>query len=266
MESKINYTLVGAFVLILTIALIIFITWLSTGLSTKRYKTFQVIMHESVAGLGVNSSVKYNGVNVGTVKKISLNNQNPEQVCLILQIEEHTPITEGTTATLNSQGLTGITYLALQGSDSNLNPIPLLPGKKYPIIKSAPSLFLRLDTTLRDLNNNMNQITHDINGVLGGENPILFRKILNNLTMTSHHLAGQSKRLNAILANTARSTRAFPSLMNTLTQQTLPSTNQVLTNLSIMTNNLLEFSDNLRQNPSILIRGQKPPPLGPGEQ
>ncbi len=53
--------------------------------------------------------------------------------------------------------------------------------------------------------------------------------------------------------------------MNTLTQQTLPSTNQVLTNLSLITNNLLEVSDHLRQNPSLLIRGQKPQPLGPGE-
>lgn len=265
MESKINYALVGAFVLILTAALIVFITWLSTGLSTKHYKNFLVIMHESVAGLGTNSSVKYNGVNVGTIEKIFLNKQNPEQVRLVLEIEEHTPITEGTTATLKSQGLTGITYLALQGSDSNLNPIPRLPGEKYPIIKTTPSFFLRLDSTLHDLNMNMNQITHDINSVLGGENPVLFRKILNNLSVTSLHLAAQSKHLDTILTNTARSTRALPSLMNTLTQQTLPSTNQILNNLNIMTDNLLELSDNLRQNPSILIRGQKPLPLGPGE-
>jgi phospholipid/cholesterol/gamma-HCH transport system substrate-binding protein len=265
MESKVNYTLVGAFVLILTATLIVFIVWLSTGLSTKRYKNYLVIMQESVAGLGVKSSVKYNGVNVGIVKKIFLNKQNPEQVRLVIQVEVHTPITVGTTAMLNSQGFTGITYLALQGSDINLNPIPVLPGEKYPIIKSKPSWFFRLDTALHDLNRNMNQITQDINNVLGGENPILLRKILNNLSTTSQHLAAQSKRLDTILINTARSTRAFPSLMNTLTQQTLPSTNQVLNNLSLMTNNLLEVSDNLRQNPSILIRGQKPLPLGPGE-
>lgn len=265
MEPKVNYTLVGAFVLILTIALIIFVTWLSSGLSTQRYKHFLVILHESVAGLGVNSSVKYNGVNVGTIKKIFLNTHDPEEVRLILQIEEHTPITEGTTATLNSQGLTGITYLALQGSDSNLNPIPLLPGEHYPIIKSTPSLFLRLTSSLSDLSNNMSQITKDINEVLGGENPLLFRKILNNLSITSHHLAAQSERLDTILINTARSTQAFPPLLNTLTQQTLPSTNQVLNNLRLMTDNLLELSDDLRQNPSILLRGQKPPPLGPGE-
>lgn len=265
MKSKVNYTLVGAFVVILVAALIIFIVWLSTGLSSKHYKNYLVIMHESIAGLSVKSSVKYNGVNVGIVKKISLNKHNPDQVRLVLQIEEHTPITEGTTAMLNSQGFTGITYLALQGSDTNLNPIPVLPGEKYPIIKSRPSWLFRLGTALQDLNRNMNQITHDINNVLGGENPELFRKILSNLSVTSQHLAAQSKRLDSILINTARSSRAFPSLMNTLTQQTLPSTNQVLNNLSLMTDNLLEVTDNLRQNPSILIRGQKPLPLGPGE-
>ncbi len=41
MESKVNYTLVGAFVLILTVTLVIFIVWLSTGISTKHYKQFQ---------------------------------------------------------------------------------------------------------------------------------------------------------------------------------------------------------------------------------
>lgn len=266
MESKPNYASVGAFVLILTAALIIFIAWLSVGFSMKHTKKYLVIMHESVAGLGINSAVKYNGVNVGIIKKISLNPNNPEQVRLLLQIEAHTPITEGTTATLNSQGFTGITYLALQGSDNNLKPIPILPTERYPIIKSTPSLFFRLDYTLRCLSRNMNQITANINAVLGGDNPLLFKKILNNLTITSNHLAAQSEQLDTILINTARSSRTFPSLMNTLTQQTLPATNEVLNNLTLMSDNLLEFTDNLKQNPSVLLRGQKPPPPGPGEQ
>jgi phospholipid/cholesterol/gamma-HCH transport system substrate-binding protein len=112
----------------------------------------------------------------------------------------------------------------------------------------------------------MNQITQDINGVLGGDNPLLFRQILSNLSITSQHLAAQSKQLDTILINTARTTRALPSLMDSLIQQTLPSTNQVLNNLTLMSDNLLELSDNLRQNPSILIRGQKLPPPGPGEK
>lgn len=265
MESKINYTLVGVFVLILTIALIIFIAWLSADFTIKNYKTYLVIMNESVAGITTNSAVKYNGVDVGSVKKILLNPHNPRQVRLFLNVEENTPITDGTTATLNSQGLTGITYIALQGSDTNQNPITTPPGEKYPVIKSTPSLFLRLDSALHDLTINMNQITQDFNGILGGKNPELFRTILHNLTTTTNHLAAQSQQLDTILINTAKSTQSFPSLLETLAQRTLPSTNEVLNNLALMSNNLLELSDNLKQNPAILLRGQAALPPGPGE-
>lgn len=266
MESKINYTLVGAFVLILTLAIIIFVTWLSAGFTTKHYHTYLVVMNESVAGITTNSTVKYNGVDVGSVKQISLNKENPRQVRLLIQVEKHTPITAGTTATLNSQGLTGITYIALQGSDTNQAALNIEPGEQYPIIKSTPSLFIRLDTALRDLTLNMNQITQDINGVLGGENRERFSKILSNLNDTTNHLAAQSQQLDSILINTAKSTQLFPSLINTLAQRTLPSTNEVLNNLTLMSDNLLELSDNLKQNPAVLLRGQTPSPPGPGEK
>jgi phospholipid/cholesterol/gamma-HCH transport system substrate-binding protein len=267
MESKISYTLVGAFVLILTVALIIFITWLSTGgFSTKQYKTYLVIMDESVAGITTNSSVKYNGVDVGSVTKIALSSKNPKQVRLYLQIETHTPITAGTRAMLNSQGLTGITYVELQGGNTDISPLTVLPGEQYPIIKTSPSLFVRLDTALSQLTININQITQDMNGVLGGENPELFREILNNLNTTTNHLAAQSQQLDTILINTAKSTRLFPSLVTTLTQRTLPSTNELLDNLILMSDNLLELSDNLKQNPAVLLRGQTPLPPGPGEK
>jgi len=266
MESKINYTLVGAFVLILTIALIMIIAWLSVGLTNQHYKTYLVIMNESVAGITTDSAVKYNGVDVGSVKKISLNTKNPKQVRLFLQIEEHTPITTGTTATLNTQGLTGLTYLALQGSASDQAPITILPGEQYPIINSMPSLFVRLDTALDDLSTNVHQITQDINGVLGGKNTELFKEILNNINITSSHLAAQSQQIASILSNTAKSTQLLPALLNTLSQRTLPATNQVLDNLTIMSNNLLELSDNLKQNPAVLLRGQAPLRPGPGEK
>lgn len=266
MESKINYTLVGAFVIILTVALIIFITWLSAGFTIKNYKTYLVIMDESVAGITTNSTVKYNGVDVGSVKNIILCRDNPKQVRLLLQIEEHTPITAGTTATLNSQGLTGITYVSLQGSNTDQRPLVRLPGEKYPIIKTNPSLFVRLDSTLKQLTNNMNQITQDFNNLLGGENSQLFKAILNNLNITTNHLAAQSQQLDSILMNTAKSTQSFPALIASLTQHTLPSTNAILQNLTLMSDNLLELSDNLKQNPAILLRGQAALPPGPGEK
>jgi phospholipid/cholesterol/gamma-HCH transport system substrate-binding protein len=265
MEAKINYALVGGFVIILTAALIIFITWLSADFTLKRYKTYLVIMNESVNGITTNSSVKYNGIEVGKVHKITFSQNNPREIRLLLKVEKNTPITAGTTATLNSQGFTGITFIALNGSDANKQPLQILPGEQYPIIPSVPSIFSRLDTTLRNLTMNMNLITQDINKVLGGENPKLFKSILDHLNVTTQHLAAQSSQLDSIILNTAKTMRSFPSLMDVLTQSTLPRTNKVLNNLTLMSDNLLEFSDHLRENPAILLRGQAATTPGPGE-
>lgn len=57
MEDKVNYTLVGAFVLVLGAALIAGVLWLAAGIGgQKRYDTFQAIINESVAGLNRTSA------------------------------------------------------------------------------------------------------------------------------------------------------------------------------------------------------------------
>lgn len=265
-ETEVNYTLVGTFVIALIAAIVVLITWLSSGFSTRHYHLYWVIMNESVAGITTNSTVKYNGVEVGSVLAISLSKEHPDQVRLLLKVEENTPINAGTTATLTSQGLTGITYIALQYDPKNQGPLVKQPGELYPIIHSKPSLLARLDGTLQNLTTDMNQITQNIQNVLGGENPKLFHSILRNLDGTTQHLAVQSKQLDRLLSQTLQSTRFFPSLMETLTQQTLPASNQLLTNLGTLSNHLLEFSEELTRNPALLLRGQTALPPGPGEK
>src|SRR3990167_1857409 len=113
METNVSYTIVGAFVITLLTAMVLAIIWLSSGFSFDQYTTYLVYMQESVSGVSVDSQVEFNGVNVGTVKSISLNHKNPQLVELLLNIKKDTPVTRGTVATLNSRGFTGIAYLAL---------------------------------------------------------------------------------------------------------------------------------------------------------
>ena len=54
-------------------------------------------------------------------------------------------------------------------------------------------------------------------------------------------------------------------MMKMLEMQTLPVTYQVLSNLSNAARTLSEVSDEIKQNPSILIRGVDRQALGPGE-
>jgi phospholipid/cholesterol/gamma-HCH transport system ATP-binding protein len=85
-------TLVGAFVLLLGAALVAGVLWLAAGVDGgKPTAPYQSIFTESVAGLNLDAPVKYLGVDVGKVKRIAIDPDNPRQVLLGLQIEQGSP-------------------------------------------------------------------------------------------------------------------------------------------------------------------------------
>lgn len=258
MESNVNYTVVGAFTIALIAAIVIIILWLSAGLTETHYTTYRVYMNEAVTGLSIGGPVKYNGVDVGNVQDIDLNHNNPQQVELLLNIKVGTPITVDTTATLVTQGITGIAYIALISKGSSTTLLRARPGEKYPTIKTRPSLLLRLDTALSELTSNVNQMTTKIIEVLNPQNQQSIKQALINLDQLTNSLTQNSQQLNTVLHNTGKATQAF-------TNQTIPAFNQTITNFNGISNNLLDISAEIKQNPSILIRGKTPQPLGPGE-
>ena len=150
MGSNANYVLVGLFVLLFTAGLLGFAYWLARHGGQEEYDYYQVFMKESVAGLSTDASVKYRGVEVGTVSEMGLDPDNPEQVRLVLKIKRGTPVKADTTATLKFYGITGLAYIELQGSRPDAPRLQAEPGK-MPVIPSAPSTFTRLDVALSEL-------------------------------------------------------------------------------------------------------------------
>ncbi len=220
MDAKVNYTVVGIFILVLSITLIYIIFWLTAGVSSKSYETYVAYMRESVSGLSVQSPVKYNGVQVGYVSSITLNPNDPTQVRLLLNIESDIPIRVDTTATLESQGLTGIAYIGLRGGSPHARILHATDSQEYPVIHTRPSLLLRLDSALRNLTGNLDSITSGIKSILDKDNTRNFKKILANLESATTVIANNSKRLNNIvfnlddiLKNTKKASQEFPTLV-----------------------------------------------------
>jgi phospholipid/cholesterol/gamma-HCH transport system substrate-binding protein len=89
METNVNYTIVGIFVISIISVIILAIIWLSSGLSTQTYTIYKVLMQESVSGLSPDSVVEYNGVNVGSVTTIQINKKNPQIVEVLLKIDSY---------------------------------------------------------------------------------------------------------------------------------------------------------------------------------
>lgn len=237
METNINYTIVGAFVIFLIAAIIMGIIWLSSGFSFEKYTNYMLYMQESVSGLSIDSPVEFNGVDVGTVKSIEIGHHNLQQVKVLLSLKSNTPVTQGTVATLNTRGVTGFTYIALKDKGDDLRPLVIRPPQLYGVIKTAPSLFNRLDTALSQLSKNLSQVTQSIQSVLDKDNQQSIKQTLSHLQ----------------------------EVTNILEAQTLPMTYQMLNNLDDMTQSISAVTTEIKRNPAILIRGADHEPLGPGE-
>ncbi|EKD73077.1 MAG: ABC transport system periplasmic substrate binding protein [uncultured bacterium] len=272
MDTQVNYAVVGAFVIVLFAAVVLSIIWLSSGFSMEKYTIYEVFMQEAVTGLSTEATVEYNGVAVGTVESITLDKANPHIVDLLLSIKANTPVTEGTFASLNTRGLTGITFLALKDKGTDIKPLKAKSGQSYPVIKTAPSIFLQLDTALGKLNDSVQRVSESLQSLLDKDNLHSIKQILENLNRVSGTLSNNSQKLTAIMNNTARASQNLPffieasaNTMQILQRQTLPETNRVISNLVVITDNLSELSRELERNPAVLIRGQEPQTQGPGE-
>lgn len=286
MEAKTHYTHVGIAVLVLAISLLSASLWLSVGFDRKKYNNYLVYLNEPAGSLTEDSMVKYNGVRVGLVNSIELNNQDPQQVILVLKIEEGIPITEGTQATLISQGITGTTYLGLSATSPSLKPLMKTANAPYPIIPSKPSFFHQLEK-------NIDKLTQQVNRIFDKENTDNIRLTLDHLEKLSavfsknntnideslqelpkliKGLKVSAQKINVMADDVSVSGKQFTTTMKAgknsidqISQQTLPPATLLLRRLNDIAANLEKISASMRQNPSVVLRGSAPPKLGPGE-
>ena len=200
-----NLSVVGAFVIVLTVAMIAGGLWLSSGMyKRKAYDAYETYMTESVSGLTLNSTVRYRGVEVGFVRQIMLAPGNVEQVRVALDIERGTPVKTDTVAILQTQGLTGISYVELRGGRKDSPVLRAAPGQSVPVIASAPSLIERLETGAPVLMASLSRTVDNLNLLLDEGNRKALRSTLADLAVLTQTLAKRSSTIDAALASAAR--------------------------------------------------------------
>ena len=300
METKVNYTIVGIFVLVFSMALIAGVVWLGAGAEyRKSYNDYLVYMNESVAGLNLNAPVRYRGVSVGRVKEISIAPDKQESVRLLLEIESGITIRESTVATLRSQGLTGIATIELSGGDAQSPVLEAKNGEKYPVIRSAPSLMTRLDATITPILTNLNESIGRLNDTLSEKNRADLSRILSDLAKLSDILARRSNEIDSgvidaskMLANGEKASESLPQLIQRLgktadefekmakdasqssaaarstiahVDETIPEFRSLMAQLNDLSASLKRVSVEIERNPAILVYGRPAGRPGPGE-
>jgi phospholipid/cholesterol/gamma-HCH transport system substrate-binding protein len=199
METRSNHILVGGVVLALVVAALGFIIWLSQ-VSGEENKEYDIFFKQAVDGLARGSAVVYNGVPIGQIESINLEPRTPEFVRVRIAVREEVPILEGTTATIEGVGFTGVSQIQLDPAPAGAPPIqgegpygvpviPTTPGALGELLNSAPELLQRVST-----------LTERLTELLADRNQESIAAILENMEEISGSLAERGPEIAATLA------------------------------------------------------------------
>lgn len=211
METRSNHVLVGTVVLVLLAALILFIVWLSQ-IAGNRQRQFDIFFEQSVEGLAKGTAVTFNGVPVGQIERIDLEERNPEFVRVRIGVSEKTPVLQGTTATIRGIGFTGLSQI-------QLNPPEITPGRPrpgpiscpqanpgsqcpygVPVIRVRAGALANILNTAPELLERVSTLTERLTELLGDRNQESIAGILANTEAISRSLAERSPEIAATLA------------------------------------------------------------------
>src|SRR3954464_43637 len=193
METRSNYIMVGAVTVALLIGTLLFIVWLA-GLSSKSTKCYDIYF-PAVGGINKGSNVSFSGVPVGQVSKISLLPNRPEFVWVRIEVDQQTPVLQGTTAQIKGVGFTGVSEIQLDGAVKGAPPINRLGPQGCPVVPSATGGLGALLNSAPELIERIQRLTERLTELLSDKNQNSIADILENLDRTTKVLADRAPDL-----------------------------------------------------------------------
>lgn len=242
MDRRINYTMVGGFVILLGFLLFALVVWLSTSHQGDRYVHYKVYAREDVSGLSVASSVRYSGVEVGSVESIEINPKDEQEVKIVLKIKESTPITTSTVASLVTEGITGVQSVGLKSLKQNAPRLVPTRSNRVPTIPDQPSLFVRLSSMLDKLALNISDLTLNLKKMVDKKNREAVSDTLQNVKQFTGVLGDNSKDLDAIIKHLNHTMKRVDQATETL-PQTMATINQGVGSVKALADSLKKTSD-----------------------
>jgi phospholipid/cholesterol/gamma-HCH transport system substrate-binding protein len=222
MEREANYTAVGAFVILVTTLLGLFVYWYSDGRERRNYEPFEIYFGGSVSGLSQGGPIRYLGVDVGRVRAIRIDKRDASRVQVIADIDSGTPISDTTTAQLSLAGVTGLLFIDLRQNVDRREIMPPVPSERYPVINTVQSSFDSFLSQLPVLAERAAELLERAQVIFSVENSEALGRTIQNLEATSNQMPDTMKKVNALvveLGGTSAEVRKFAAALN----ETLPS-------------------------------------------
>lgn len=221
--------------------LILLISIAGSKLMEKRDYYYILYDNVSVNGLQVGGQVMYNGIRIGRVEDISIDQENIARVKVNISVKKDTPIKEDTEASLAIVGITGLKQIELTGGT---NKAKTLPPKSR--IKAGMSLFDNIGDKAVSIADKVDIALANVIELTNKENQENLRLLLKDL----REISAQSKQpinnaLNNVdsltfeLAKTTREANKLVQRLNAIAQS--EKIDHILSNSEKITKNIAEI-------------------------
>ncbi|MAZ84248.1 MAG: MCE family protein [Hoeflea sp.] len=186
METRANYAIVGLFTVLVILSAFGFVYWMSQVGGGGETGRLIVRIPGSANGLSVGSAVRFNGIAVGSVRRLTIDSENPKFVIADTEVRADAPIFPDTKAALEIQGLTGSAYIELQGgTPSGTNIIrEAIQKEGVAHLEADPSNITNLLATADQIMTRANNVIGEIEGFVNDARGPLTQTLQNAETFT----------------------------------------------------------------------------------
>jgi phospholipid/cholesterol/gamma-HCH transport system substrate-binding protein len=165
------------------------VLWFQSLHTTKARSPLRIVFEGPAAGLRNGGSVNFNGIRVGEVMSVKLD--NPRRVVALAMVENNAPIRKDTLVGLEFQGLTGVAAISLKGGEEAAPPVPL-DEDGIPTLTADPNRLQDVTEAIRGTLQNINRVVAD--------NQEAVKNSLHNLETFTSSLARNSERIDNVMA------------------------------------------------------------------
>jgi phospholipid/cholesterol/gamma-HCH transport system substrate-binding protein len=213
METRAHYILIGLFTLVVAAAVLAFGWWISRPEVVLEVVPYETLFETAVEGLRRGGEVRFNGIKVGDVAWVRLDVDDPRKVRVRMDIEQGTPIKQDSTATLGTQGLTGVSFVEITGGTPESPMLLPAPGEDAAIIPSELTGIDKLKSDLPQVLANINNLLERIADTVNETNRAYITRILEDVEQLTGTVADDRDAI----AETIENIRDLTARANDLT-------------------------------------------------
>ncbi len=185
MENRSHALFAGLFVVLFVIIAAITAVWL--GRKDVVYQAYELVSKYPVAGLSVQSQVRYQGMAVGQVQNLSIDQNDPGSIRVRIGVVPDTPITKGTWAEVATQGVTGISNVDLRDDGRDPQRVTSTTSNPY-VIPVRPGFLQKLQIEGVGMLEDADAMIEDMRVFLTQDNARRLSDMLANAQALTHNL------------------------------------------------------------------------------